>query len=147
MVNPVYKMQKVPSVKGSGIAPALFSDCFPKKSASCLLVLARTSLQMSSTSFSHTDTQQHIKVSYVLTIQDVTLKLAQVFERLFSLPSNKSYTRWNPTKSSGKGLQGSAVTPLQLLEVFIELRTELLHKNPIGYANQLTPSQCQPPNS
>lgn len=32
-----------------------FLITFPKKSASCLLVLARTSLQMSSTSFSHTD--------------------------------------------------------------------------------------------
>lgn len=132
--------RKVPSVQGSGIAPALFSDCFPKKSASCLLVLARTNLQMSSMSFAHTDAKQRVKVPYPLTIQDVALKLAQAFERLFSLPLNKSYTRWNPTRSSGNGLQGGAVTPLQLLEVFIELRTELLCKNPIGYANGLMPS-------
>ena len=94
--------RKVPSVKRSDIAPALFSDCFPKKSASCLLVLAWTSLQMSSTSFSHTDAQQHIKVPCPLTIQDMTLKLAQAFKGLFRLPLNKSHTRWNPTKSSGQ---------------------------------------------
>lgn len=85
--------RKVPSVKGSSIAPVLLSDCFPKKSASCLLVLARTILQMSSTS-SHTDAQQNIKVPYPLTIQDVILKLAQAFESLLSLPLNRNYTKW-----------------------------------------------------
>lgn len=95
---------------------------------------------------SHRHSATH-KVPYPLTILDVTPELAQAFERLFSLPLNKSYTRSNLTKSSGKVLQGGAITPLQLLEEFIELRTELLCKNPLAYANQLMPSQCQPPNS
>lgn len=64
---------------------------------------------------SHRHSATH-KVPCPLTILDVTPKLAQAFERLFSLPLNKSYTRSNLIKCSGKGLQGGAITPRQLLE-------------------------------
>lgn len=95
---------------------------------------------------SHRHSATH-KVPCPLTILDVTPKLAQAFEILFSLTLNKSYTRSNLIKCSGKGLQGGAITPRQLLEEFIELRTELLCRNPLAYAYHLMPSQCQPSDS
>lgn len=71
--------ERVPSVKRSGIAPALFSDCFLKNAASHLLVLDRISLHMSPTR------AQQQKLPCPLTIQNETLKLTQAFQRPFSL--------------------------------------------------------------